>query len=62
MAVKLIHPDAKAYQGYSTDEKPTAPMEGSTFRSIDTDEQWTYFDGIWELDPLTARVFQPQLT
>jgi hypothetical protein len=49
MAVSLIA-TIQRFQGISTDAKPTAPPEGSTFHSVDTGEEWVFFDGAWELD------------
>lgn len=41
--------------GVSTDDKPTAPPEGSTFHAVDTGEQWVFHDDMWELDLRLAR-------
>jgi len=49
MAVSLIT-TIQRFQGLSTDTKPTAPPEGSTFHAVDTGEQYIYYDGTWEQD------------
>lgn len=54
MAVKLVSPNAHSYNGLSTDDKPTAPEEGSTYYAVDTGEAWIYHDSMWVLKPETA--------
>lgn len=49
MAVKLIT-TIQRFDGLSTDIKPTAPPEGSTYHSIDTGDEYIFHDGIWEQD------------
>jgi len=49
MTVRLCTAERR-YQGLSTDDKPTAPTEGSTYHAVDTGETWVFFDGMWELD------------
>jgi hypothetical protein len=38
------------FQGLSTDIKPEAPAEGSTYNCVDTGERYVYYDGTWEED------------
>lgn len=38
------------YIGLSTETKPVTCNEGSTYHSIDTGEEWIFYDGMWELD------------
>ena len=47
MAVKLASHKNIAYNGLSTDDKPTAPAEGSIFNSVDTGESWVFLDDMW---------------
>ena len=49
MAVALIT-TIQRFQGLSTDEKPSAPPEGSTYHVIDTGEQYLFYNGTWEQD------------
>jgi hypothetical protein len=49
MTAKLIA-TIQNYQGLSTDTKPTAPPEGSTYHVIDTGEEYVFYDGTWEPD------------
>lgn len=49
MTVTLVA-TIQRFQGLSTDAKPTDPPEGSTFHSVDTGEQWVFYNGMWELD------------
>lgn len=49
MTVKQIS-TIQRFHGLSTDTKPSSPPEGSTYHSVDTGEQWVYYDGTWELD------------
>jgi hypothetical protein len=47
------------FQGLSTDDKPTAVPEGSTFLVIDPEPgeyvAYLFHDGMWEPDPRYAR-------
>lgn len=47
MAVKLASHKGIHYNGLSTDDKPTAPAEGSTYYSTDTGESWVFADDCW---------------
>lgn len=47
MAAKLASHKLIHYNGLSTDDKPTAPAEGSTYYSVDTGESWVYLDDMW---------------
>ena len=49
MAVSFVA-TIKRWQGLSTDDKPTAAPEGSTYHAIDTGEQWVFHQDMWELD------------
>lgn len=53
MPIQMVSAHAKAYQGLSTDTKPASPAEGSTFRAVDTAEEWTYYNGMWVMRPET---------
>ena len=47
MAVKLASHKGIVYNGLSTDDKPTAPAEGSRYYSTDTGEWWVFADDCW---------------
>lgn len=38
------------FQGLSTDAKPDAPPEGSTYHAVDTGKMYIYYNGTWEQD------------
>jgi hypothetical protein len=44
------------YMGLSTDDKPSAPPEGSSYHSVDTGDVWIFHNGMWELDLRQIRV------
>ena len=47
----------KHYEGLSTDIKPTAVINGSTFRETDTRAMWVTYDGTeWVLADRRARL------
>jgi len=49
MTIKL-ETNIQRFNGVSSDAKPTAPPEGSTFHVIDTGEKYIFHDGTWEDD------------
>ncbi len=49
MAVTLVT-TIQRFQGLSTDVKPADAPEGSTFHTVDTGEQWVFYNGTWEQD------------
>ena len=50
MAFKLASHKGIVYNGLSTDDKPSAPVEGATYHAVDSDEYWVYLDGMWVMD------------
>jgi hypothetical protein len=49
MAVSLTT-TIQRFQGLSTDIKPEAPPEGSTYHAVDTGIEYVFFAGMWEQD------------
>ena len=49
MAVKDVT-TTRGYIGLSSDDKPAAAPDGSTFHCVDTGEQYVFYDGTWEAD------------
>lgn len=48
MAYQLVQ-SKQEYVGLSTDTKPEA-SPGATYYSVDTGEEWVYFNGMWVPD------------
>lgn len=48
----------KSFIGLSTDTKPTSVPDGSTYHSVDTGDQWIFFNGMWERDLRLTRALE----